>query len=193
MDSSQVFAGGTVEELDTLLRGHGIDTALWDKGGAKSLVSLLGEIDRGETRLAIEHGELVRVVSVARAEVLFVTASGETFALKEDRQVFADGRIRRRDIAFSVGEKLLADEPPDAGMARGIREELGLAGDLALERRADLVERMDSPSYPGLASIYHTFAYSLTLDPGQYRPEGYVEKGEGKTSHFVWVPRHAFP
>jgi hypothetical protein len=71
-------------------------------------------------------------------------------------------------------------------MIRGIKEELGIEGDLSLREIGIEEETTDSPSYPGLKShhIYHNF--EVSLNDQQFNPDGYIEDQEDKTTYFIW-------
>ncbi len=181
-------------ELAAVLERFGVKAEPWGQAEAKSLDDLFGEIEEGETALCIDgEGRLVRLVSAVRADVLYRTDAGEVLILREDRQVFADGRVRRRSIGASLAEKMKPGEEPAAAIERGIREELGVEGALDLVPRGESVERRDSPSYPGLSSIYRFYRFTAALRDDQYSPEGYVERQASKTSYFVWDSMPASP
>jgi hypothetical protein len=182
----------TPAELAAVLARFGVKVELWGLAEAKSLDDLHEEIEEGETVLCQdEEGRLARLVSAVRADVLYRTATGAILILREDRQVFADGRIRRRSFGASLAEKMKPGEKPAAAIERGIREELGVEGTLDLVTRGESVERRDSPSYPGLSSIYRFYKFTATLRDEQYSPEGYVERQTSKTSYFIWDPMPA--
>lgn len=172
--------------LQKQLADAGIDVSAWGTGQAKTLAHLLKEIESGETILVVgESGELLRKVVVGGADIYYQSPTGEKYRLKEDRQVFNDGRTRRRDLGQAVSEKMKPGEEPQAAMIRGIQE-LGISGDIALVVDGVDEQKIDSPSYPGLKSQYIRHKFRATLSDDQFKPEGYVEKQADKSTYFVW-------
>ncbi|CAN5609283.1 hypothetical protein BH23PAT2_BH23PAT2_10170 [soil metagenome] len=178
----------TDDDIQQKLFDADIDVSLWGEGQAKTLSHLVNEINEGETLLEMDKtGELVRRVAVGRADVFFTDTDGQTYRLREDRQIFKDGRTRRRtDIEASLSEKMKFHEDPETAMIRGIQEELGISGGVALESTGTDEERMTSPSYPGLTSEYTSINFKALLTEKQYKPEGYIERQQDKDTYFVW-------
>lgn len=173
--------------LQKQLADAGVDTSLWGTGQAKTLEHLQKEIESGETILITgETGELLRRVVVGGADIYYQSPDGKRYRLKEDRQVFKDGRERQRDLGQAVSEKMKPDEDPKDAMIRGIEEELGISGEIALTEIGTDVEQVTSPSYPGLESEYIRHKFQAILADEQYNPEGYVEKQSDKSTFFVW-------
>ena len=175
------------DALQKQLADAGIDTSSWGTGQAKTLAHLQKEIEGGETLLiAGETGELLRKVVVGGADIYYQSSDGKKYRLKEDRQVFKDGRERRRDLGQAVSEKMKPDENPKDAMIRGIQEELGINGEIDLTETRTDVQQVTSPSYPGLESEYIRHKFQATLTDEQFRPEGYVEEQSDKSTYFVW-------
>ena len=178
--------------LNTLrqqLENAGIDISKWGKGQAKTLAHLQEEIESGETILATgEQGELLRKVVVGGADIYYNSPEGEKYRLKEDKQVFKDGRERRRDLGHAISEKMKPDENPKDAMIRGIREELGIEGEISLAEIGIDEQLPSSPglSYPGLQSQYIRHKFETTLNDRQFKRDGYVEEREDKSTYFVW-------
>lgn len=176
-----------ISELRRQLEEKGIDTSLWGKGEAKTLGHLQKEIDGGETFLVLdESGELLRRLMIVGADIYYTSKDGKRYRLKEDRQVFNDGRERRRDYGHAVSEKMQIDEDPGVAMIRGIREELGIEGDIDLKKTVADEKRISSPSYPGLNSHYIRYGFEVLLNEEQFNIDGYVEEQEDKRTYFVW-------
>jgi hypothetical protein len=176
-----------IRALSDQLEQAGISTATWGEGQAKTLRHLVQEIEAGETVLGDdEDGRLVRRVVVGNADVYYRSPDGNLFRLKEDRQVFSDGRERRRNLGAAVSEKMHPNEAPAEGMVRGLREELGLAGPIALTEDGTTQETLDSPSYPGLRSRYTRHQFTVMLNSGQYQSEGYIETQTDTKTYFIW-------
>jgi len=179
--------GYTIQGLQLQLEKAGIDLPQWGKGAAKTVAHLQQEIKAGETILsADERGKLLRTVTVVGANIFYHSPDGKTFRLREERQVFADGRERRRNLGHSVSEKMKPDENPRDAMLRGIREELGITGEIELTEAGTDEQLLLSPSYPGLQSRYIRHDFDVVLNDEQFRPEGYIEEQLDKRTCFVW-------
>lgn len=173
----------------TLLIRHNVPVNSWGKGGTKNLADLLREIEKGETTLSVRDGELIRETSVLFITVRCSPPGSPPLRLKEDRQVFRDGRVREREHPYgaSLGEKLRAGEKPDAeAVERALEEELGVTSFGILRWDEPRIREQDSPSYPGLRARFTEYHCEVELRRA-YRPEGYVEAQLAKTTYFVWV------
>lgn len=178
----------TVQEVESLLQEYDIPLSEWGKGNAKTIWHLAKEIEDGETALAEEDGQLFRTVHVCNAEVYHRSSEGQLYRLREDRQEFHDGRVRRRDLGGALSEKFKAGEDPTEAMVRGIEEELGLTEGgieqvlfLGEERRAG-----SAMSYPGLSTMYVRYLFDVYLTNEGFNPAGYVEHQDDKSTYFVW-------
>jgi len=170
------------------LVARGVPMKDYDTGRAKPLTTLLSELADGESRLAMEHGVLMRLV-----EVVTLRVTHGDLILVEVRQVHADGREWTRDShgGYSVSEKMHRGESPTEACSRGLSEELGLApGDFSLlgEHRTDTNERT-SAAFPGLRGRYLLHRMAAEVLPSGFRPEGYVEEQDDKSTYFEWRAR----
>lgn len=187
METSHTEGELSVEGLMQQLAGAGIYTTEWGTGQAKTPAHLQEEIKSGETILAKdEQGRLLRTVEVGGADIYYEAPDGKKYRLIEEKQVFKDGRERRRDLGHAVSEKMKPGEDPLEAITRGIREELGIEGELNVTPSGDEVQVIPSPSYPGLQSKYTRHTFVATLTEGQYRPKGYIEEQADKSTFFVW-------
>lgn len=173
--------------LERQLKNAGIDNSTWGTGQAKTLANLQKEIESGETVLVTgKEGELLRKVVVGSADIYYVSPDGKKYRLKEEKQVFKDGRERRRDLGAAVSEKMKPDEDPKGAMIRGIQEELGINGEITLTETGADNQTIISPSYPDLQSQYIRHKFEAVLNDEQFNPEGYVEEQSDKSTYFVW-------
>lgn len=147
------------------------------------------EIQQGETLLAEKKGKLLRKVQVASINVYYKDGDRK-YKLIEDHQEFADGRTRKRSMEGSVSEKMKPGENPKVAATRGIREELGIQGDIKIKGAGKSEKEITSPSYPGLSSKYVTHKFETILTPDQYSAEGYIEDDGKKKTFFVWKQIH---
>lgn len=176
-----------LEVLKQQLESAGVDISEWGTGQAKTLADLQQEIESGETVLVTgKEGELLRKVTVGGAEVYYITPEGKKYRLKEEKQVFKDGRIRRRDWDQTVSEKMKPDENPRDAIIRGIQEELGIEGEINLTETGIDEQILTSPSYPVLQSQYICHKFETVLNDEQYNPNGYIEEQSDKSTYFTW-------
>lgn len=179
-----------IDNLSLQLEKAGIDTSLWGTGGYKTFDHLLNEIECQEAILTTNvNGELLRKVEIVGAAIYYLTDDGSKYYLLEEKQIYVDGRERRRSAINnrSVFEKKKPNESPMGAMTRGIQEELGLEGDIYLEK-ADMYHTVtDSASYPGLKADNTFYMFESMLTQEQFNPDGYIERQPDKTTYFTWV------
>ena len=175
------------ETVRSRLLAAGVLLEQWETGVANTFDDFMDEFIKGETVLVGEGASLMRQVWVLSLSV-YCTVGGKNFELVEDRQEFADGRVRHRDKKSAVTEKLLPGEDPRLAVARALAEELGLHRFLSCDSQGTRNEVSQSNAFPGLTTEYVLRDYSVELDPADYRPDGYVEVEEstGITTYFVW-------
>ncbi len=169
------------------LKSSGIPLEQWGRGKAKTIDHLLEEINSEETKLLPGQGRsLLRTVQVASITVTYDDGT-KVWILHEEKQVFKDGRERHRNMHSSLGEKMtFAEEPIDAAR-RALREELQITEEIPLQQGGLLVRGPEeSSSYPGLATLYRFWDYLVQLPAHLFKPEGYTEVQEDKTTYFVW-------
>jgi len=179
-----------IDALGFRLKKAGIDISKWGTGGYKTIDHLLAEIECQEAILATDaNGELLRKVEVVGAAIYHLTDDGNKYYLLEEKQIYIDGRERRR-LAInnrSVFEKKKPNESPTEAMIRGVREELGLGGDIYLEETDTYHKIADSDSYPGLKAESTFYMFESILTQEQFNPDGYIERQPDKTTYFTWV------
>jgi hypothetical protein len=140
----------------------------------------------GETVLTRENGVLLRNVQVAVAHITYQDANGKVYRLKEEKQVFIDGRVRERNLSGSVSEKMKPGEDPRDAIARGIQEELGINTSIDSSNMRTEITQMFSQSYPNLTTKFTSFTFDVQLTAEQFVPDGYREVQADKTTFFVW-------
>jgi hypothetical protein len=138
------------KELETYLKSHNIDISSWGKGDSKTIGHLFNELKNKECSISVENGVLIRVMEVVGLIVVY-----KNQRLKEDRQVFKDGRIRRRNMTSSCSEKMIYGENPIEAALRCSTEELDITlSESQLQNYTLSPDENESMSYPGLYSKY---------------------------------------
>jgi hypothetical protein len=177
--------GREIAALRNRLEQAGISTAEWGRGEAKTLANLAQELRTGDSALVEDNNTLVRTVSVVDADVFYEAPDG-LYKLIEQKQVFVDGRERVRKKESSVSEKMLPGDDPTKEMDRGLREELGITGELNMRYEGESGTTKLSPSYPGLTSRYVNYKFTVFLSDEQFKADGYIEVQPEKSTHFIW-------
>lgn len=152
----------------------------YGQGKAKTIEHLLKEVESGEAQIIWENSKPIREIRIAAIEI--VSEDGE--CLFEEKQVFSDGRVRERGI-WGISEKLKLGEDPREGAIRAMREELGIEIHFIQSDSADEKES-ESPSYPGLMTRYVINHFTTKINGENYKPEGYLERQNDKTTYFIW-------
>jgi hypothetical protein len=179
----------TIGELTNTLTKFSVPIDSWGTGESKSIDHLFDEIKNGECHVEDAGGYLVRYIEFVGIRI-FYKENDEIWHLKEDKQVFNDGRTRRRNIPSSVSEKMKFGEDPRLSSVRGIKEELGVdIEEPQLIKMRDINYNGDSLSYPGLKSIYKGYQFTCYLTKEQYDPNGYIEVQKDKSTFFKWVKK----
>jgi len=179
-----------LEELwEDVLGKSGVPLELWGKGQSKTLSHLVEEISRRAINFFFddEKEKWVREVKSVEVHVFYESPEGVTYFLREEKQIFKDGRERRRNYPW-VGEKMEKGEDSLTASIRAIEEEVGLVPPFALgpDFTGNKEIERESSSFPGLISRHSVSCFEVYLTPEQFSPEGYVEKQEDKSTFFVW-------
>jgi len=186
-DSSNI---NDIVELTNKLKEYKVPVDYWGTGNAKTVEHLLDELKNEECEIVDEGGYLVRYIEFVGVKMYYKDKNGDIYVLKEDRQVFKDGRTRRRDMVASVAEKMKFGEDPLKSAIRGVREELDIKlSNTQLKKMRDLNYDGGSQSYPGLKTKYKGHQFTCFLNDKQYKPNGYVEVQKDKSTFFVWHKR----
>lgn len=143
----------SLEVLKNRLEEHGIDVSRWDDGSAMSLESFADEVTDGKAKLmldASEHKKLIRVVDLVVLQIIYEVEPGTTVYLVEMPSQSKKPRL--------VGGKKEPYESTSRCVARYLKK---LFGDYATDVSVDLdnliswEERQESPSYPGVTTVYY--------------------------------------
>jgi len=175
-------------DFTNMLIEWGVPTELYGKDKYKTIGHLWQEIKEGETKLEEEDGQLIRRVQFVGARILY-KKDENWIRLYEDRQVFKDGRVRRRvHMPYSAAEKFKLGEDPKEVIIRGVKEELDiiLSDNQFVFYNKNEIENNDD--YPGIKSIHTGHEFLVILNGDQYKEEGYVEEQKDKDVYFVWRP-----
>ena len=174
-------------DLTNLLKQNNIPCDLWGTGKSKTINNLLDEIKKNECELKIISNSLTRFIEFVGVKVYYTDEDGQTWLLREDKQEFNDGRVRRRNMPNSVSEKMKSGEDPLISAIRGLREELDIkVYSHQLRKHRDLNYDGGSLSYPGLDTKYKGHKFICELEKQQFNPIGYIEVQSDKRTFFVW-------
>ncbi len=182
-----------LQELEEFLREHGVDTDAWTGlGKVKKSDDFYKEIKAGEAQLVRAlRGEAhiaIRQIRPAGAYVFHFPRDEETglYLREEYVQDKIKGEKTDRKRPYSIGEKAIGDETHQQAIVRGVREELGVDGEVATKLASKDVREEKSASFPGMTTQYQEERFNVLLADSQYRPEGYTENGAKKIIHFIW-------
>lgn len=175
-----------LRQLEIELRAAGIDTASWGEGVTKKLADFYGELSTGESLLTWDQdGAPLRVVNAFGLDVI-VDNQGSVLKLVEDRQVFADGKVKRRNLSTSLGEKIPDGESLEVTAGRLLKEEIGVSAFKLSNLMFTEFNERPSASFPGLRSIISLTRATAVISPQGYNPDGYSEVKSDRTSYFIW-------
>ncbi len=174
--------------LRELLKKFGVPVDTWGFGKAQTVTTLLKEINEGETSLVIDNIGITRSIQIVKMHIGDLEHRGHG-RLVEWKQIFPDGRERERNQEPS--EKIKVGETPEAALARGIMEELeqGPENWVLDHALSPVREANESPSYPGLLTVYVIHHFYVWLTDSSLQNEFRVKDPEGYTSIFRWDPK----
>mmetsp|Transcript_60680 Transcript_60680/g.159540 ORF Transcript_60680/g.159540 Transcript_60680/m.159540 type:complete len:780 (-) Transcript_60680:278-2617(-) len=147
--------GNDLKMFSRMLEDHNIDPSQFGKGQAKKLEGLAAEVLAGAARLMLDATEHKKLVRVADVVVLRLRSPGQPRLLIEVSELMPDGR--KRNTVRLPGTKKEPHENTRQTAERILQEMLGIAPtsvkfDLGSIERFE--EEMDSPSYPGVRTVY---------------------------------------
>lgn len=150
-------SGHSVEVIGKMLEEHGIAVEKFGVGEAKTLEKLAAEVQSGAGVLMVDasqHKKLVRVVHVVLLRITSSTSKPKI--LVETGERFADGRSRKTDRL--PGAKKEPHENSRQTAERILQEYLNFPeGKVKVDLAGKEVfqEEDESPSYPGVQTVYH--------------------------------------
>jgi len=77
-------------------------------------------------------------------------------------------------------------EVPAEAIIRGIVEELGINGEIAIKYIEKIENFGEAGSYPGMLTKSTTHYFEAILEASQFNPDGYIEEQSDKSTYFVW-------
>jgi len=186
--NENIIIPGEYIDFVQMLKDHDINTELYGTGTFKTIGHLYHEIEEGETELTDEGGQLVRRVQFVGARILH-KKDGKWWRLYEEKQIFKDGRERRRaNMPYSAAEKFKSGEDPKEVIVRGMKEELNL--DITKDQFAfyNKKEIENNDDYPGIKSFHIGYEFLVVLNDSQFLERGYIERQVDKDVYFTWRP-----
>jgi hypothetical protein len=175
------------EYLDFLdyLKKFNVPVELYGTGGFKTVNHLFNEIKEGETVLTEKDGKLIREVNFVGARIIY-KKEGSWIHLYEEKQIFKDGRVRRRNLPYSMAEKFKLGEEPKKVLIRGMKEEIDLNITNDQFNYFNKLRFEDNSDYPGITSFHTGYEFLVVLKDNQYVEEGYIERQSDKDVYFKW-------
>lgn len=183
-----------------MLQDYDIDIAKFGICEAKTLEELASEVQNGSARLMLDattHKKLVRVVDVVLLRLY--SSHKKDRLLIEVAEKYPDGR--RRSASRLPGSKKCPHENSQETAIRIMKDLLGMSADgahLIFEHKEVYEEEMDSPSFPGVRTVYRKEILEGCLKEDNTKealrriglPEGHtwsVEDCKGNTKFFSWM------
>lgn len=177
----------TKENLLEFLDNNRIPYQTWGKGSAKTVDDLLQELNEDASVLVVNEREEVIRKSYGVIIDVFYRDATVLFKLRESKQVFADGRVRKRNLEHSVSEKIKKGEVASQTAKRGLCEGLGIIENLPIKLLGPrFLGPVPSDSFPGTITEYTMFLFEFFMPHRHFVSEGYVEIQENKTTYFHW-------
>mmetsp|Transcript_2664 Transcript_2664/g.8928 ORF Transcript_2664/g.8928 Transcript_2664/m.8928 type:complete len:784 (+) Transcript_2664:92-2443(+) len=200
-DDARKDAESFSQDTQKMLEDHNIDTSVFGSGKAKKFEEFVLEVQNGSSRLMLDatmHKSVVRVVDVVLFRILCKTKDGMKYLVHKKEQ-FPDGRVRT-DINQLPGTKKEPHENAGQTALRIAQDRLGLTD---CKIKFDLTtcecfeEAEDSPSYPGVRTVYRKEIYEgqiTTADAKVLEKVGVTGNGswsnldsKGYTRTFEWL------
>lgn len=167
------------------LKKFNVPIELYGTGGFKTVNHLFNEIKEGETVLTEKDGKLIREVNFVGARIIY-KKEGSWIHLYEEKQIFKDGRVRRRNLPYSMAEKFKLGEEPKKVLIRGMKEEIDLNITNDQFNYFNKLRFEDNSDYPGITSFHTGYEFLVVLKDNQYVEEGYIERQSDKDVYFKW-------
>lgn len=177
----------TFEKLISILEIAKIPYHEWGNGDARTVDDFLNEIKSGESVVTLSSDQkLQRQIDVAMVKVVYITNDYKKYELREDRQVYNDGRIKKRKLPTSISIKIKPDEAPEEAGVRALKEELGIDELTEISEFNSSRETIPSTSYPGVITYCNSYPFFTPIDSSSFKPDGYTKTQDNKTTYYVW-------
>jgi serine/threonine protein kinase len=182
-----------INEVKSQLESHGISTEPFGKGTAKGLPELAHEVTTGGSTLLLDASEVKKLVRVVDVVLLRITAPGNKQKIfLETGEKYPDGRERK--ITRLPGTKKEPHMNSKQVAEKIVAESMDLKGDATIKFDFTLKETFeeteDSPSFPGLKTVYRKEIISGELQSKSKKPEdslGLVKQDKANlTKTFEW-------
>ena len=176
----------TPDNLAAWLKQQGIDPKTWGKGGAKTLDALYLELKSGEAQL--QAAPPLRSISI----VQIIIRQGDHILLEHAQEFLG---MLKRERNQPLGEKIKPGETVSAAASRCLQEELAVPSEqirILCQTHTPRVKQTDSPSYPGLQTVYYIYRVEAAVDnlpEADFWTEEKVAGSEHGTirHHWIWV------
>lgn len=178
----------TEKTLKERLEKANISTTAFGEGKAKTLKELCSEIQNGECSLMHDtDGSFTSTKIVRVVEVVCLRITNKSSVLIESKEQYADGRNVERNRL--PGAKQRPNENVKATTERIMESLLGFKSKgkitFAYDSSELIEEKEDSPSYPGVVTVYRKTIVSGQVLPYSMQANEYEGIGGDKCSPFT--------
>lgn len=202
MAGTEVVSDSNLELFAQMLKEYKIDPSLFGKSNTRTLEELASEVRSGAARLmldATEHKKIVRVVDVVVLRIhVYVPGRDAPWLLMQTGHILADGRSR--EALRLPGTKKEPHESTRQATRRIVHDYLDLNGDIVSCNLSEVnrhEEETDSPSYPGVRTVYRFEVLDCTIvtaAQAQLQRAGLPDCGPwkvkdpmGESRFFMWM------
>lgn len=171
----------STDQIKQMLTDHGIKTKAFGVDGARSFEEFNGEIQNGSARIMLDatrHKTVVRVVDVVLLRLFYKPASGGGKVYLVQLTEANSKGFEKKDLYQLAGTKKNPHENGKQVCLRVLEERLGLKElqvNLNFASKEDFEETEDSPSYPGVHTVYRKEIIEgqvMTTDPAVLKKVG---------------------
>merc|ERR1719326_2086280 len=167
----------TAESVQEMLEKHKIDVSMYGIGSAKTMEEMAKEVQLGESDLMEEKGRLLRVVNVvglrireAKGRILVEANVTRRNGEKSELNRLPGTKQRPHENAYHTARRVLGGLPLSGG-----------EDDITFNPAASLMleEEKDSPSYPGLKTLYRKHIVDASIGVDTSKGNGNKPKTSG--------------
>lgn len=159
----------SVQGVQQMLQRHDVDTSRFGQDKAKSVTEFVSELQSGRASLMLDaskHKAVVRVVDLVLLRIVYGEGADKKFLIRTSEK-YPDGRVRE-DFCMLAGCKKLPHENGVRCAQRLVKERLPAVQsslDFDFKTKEYFEEDSESPSYPGVHTVYRKEIYEAVFKP----------------------------